>query len=189
MANVVNYVLHITDSGGNGVTGATLTQIVISPFPTAGSTTLTTSLSVSTSSSPTTITTGAGSVTVLDLLNGDIVFAYDPVASGEAVLQFTFTKSATTFSGGGVFSVVCTKESALIISSLTSTGKLLLDLTQAVPTSNTAQTTGDAFNAARADGFGKWTLSGTTLTLFAGDGTTTVRTFTLDSGTAPTQRS
>lgn len=63
-----------------------------------------------------------------------------------------------------------------------------LDLTQAVPTSNTANTVGDALNAARAQGFGKWSLSGTTLTLYAPDGTTAVRTFTLDSATAPTSR-
>lgn len=64
-----------------------------------------------------------------------------------------------------------------------------LDLTQAIPASNTAQTVGDALNAARAQGFGKWVLSGTSLVLYAGDGTTAVRTFTLDSATAPTQRS
>lgn len=65
---------------------------------------------------------------------------------------------------------------------------MTLDLTQAVPTANTAQTVGDSLNAARAQGFGKWVLSGTTLTLYASDGTTVVRTFTLDSATAPTQR-
>ena len=64
-----------------------------------------------------------------------------------------------------------------------------LNLTQAIPTSNTAQTVGDALNAARAEGFGRWVLSGTALTLYAGDGTTVVRTFTLDSATSPTQRS
>lgn len=62
------------------------------------------------------------------------------------------------------------------------------DMTQAVPTTNTAQTLGDALNAARAQGFGKWALVGTTLTLYAADGTTVVRTFTLDSATAPTSR-
>jgi hypothetical protein len=56
---------------------------------------------------------------------------------------------------------------------------LPLDLTIAVPTSNTSQTIGDALNAARAQGFGKWTIVGTTLTLFAADGVTAVRTFTL----------
>jgi hypothetical protein len=63
-----------------------------------------------------------------------------------------------------------------------------LDLTQSVPTSNTAQTVGDALNAARAGNFGKWVLSGTTLTLYAADGTTVVRTFTLDSAVTPTSR-
>lgn len=63
-----------------------------------------------------------------------------------------------------------------------------LTLTTAVATSNTAQTVGDALNAARAQGFGKWVLSGTTLTLYAADGTTAVRTFTLDSASLPTSR-
>lgn len=65
---------------------------------------------------------------------------------------------------------------------------MTLDMTQAVPTSNTAQTMGDALNAARAQGFGKWALVGTTLTLYAADGTTALRAFTLDSATAPTSR-
>lgn len=66
-----------------------------------------------------------------------------------------------------------------------------LDMTQAVPTSNTAQTVGDALNAARADAFGKWTFSGTTWTLYAGDGTTVVRTFTTSgfSASTPVSRS
>lgn len=63
-----------------------------------------------------------------------------------------------------------------------------LDLAQAVPLSNTAQTVGDALNAARAQGFGVWRINGTTLTLYGADGTTTVRSFTLDSATAPTSR-
>ncbi len=67
--------------------------------------------------------------------------------------------------------------------------KGLIDLTQSVATSNSAQTTGDCLNAARAQGFGKWTISGTTLTLYAADGTTAVRTFTLDNSTSPTIRS
>jgi len=67
-------------------------------------------------------------------------------------------------------------------------GLVKLDLTQAVPTSNTAETVGDALNAARADGFGKWVKSGTTVTLYANDGTTAVRSFTLDSSTSPTSR-
>ena len=63
-----------------------------------------------------------------------------------------------------------------------------LDFTQLVPTSNTVQTVGDALNAARAQGFGKWVLSGTALTIYGGDNTTIVKTFTIDSITSPTSR-
>lgn len=63
-----------------------------------------------------------------------------------------------------------------------------LDFTQPVPTSNTVQTVGDALNAARAQGFGKWVLSGTALTIYAGDNSTIVKTFTIDSVTNPTSR-
>ena len=65
---------------------------------------------------------------------------------------------------------------------------MTLDFTQAVPTSNTSQTVGDALNAGLAMAFGKWTLVGTTLTLYAADEVTVVKTFTLDSGTDPTTR-
>lgn len=69
-------------------------------------------------------------------------------------------------------------------------GNVPLDGTQAVPTtSNTPNSVFDCLNAARADGFGKWVLSGNTVTLYAPDGVTAVRTFTVDSPTAPTQRS
>jgi hypothetical protein len=63
-----------------------------------------------------------------------------------------------------------------------------VDMTQSVPTSNTAHTIGDALNAARAYGFGKWVISGTTLSLYASDNTTVIKTFTLDSGSYPTSR-
>jgi hypothetical protein len=65
---------------------------------------------------------------------------------------------------------------------------MTVDLTQAIPTTNTAQTIGDCLNAARADGFGRWTKSGMTLTLYAADGSTPVRVFTLDDSDAPTSR-
>ncbi len=71
---------------------------------------------------------------------------------------------------------------------LTSSALAGVDLTQAVPTTNTAHTMADCLNAARAQGFGKWVQSGTSLVLYASDGTTVVRTFTLDSATEPTSR-
>lgn len=72
-----------------------------------------------------------------------------------------------------------------------SSGLVSLNLAQAIPTSNTAQTLGDALNAARAQGFGPWSFNTSTkvLTLFAADGVTTVHTFNLDSATSPTSRS
>jgi hypothetical protein len=63
-----------------------------------------------------------------------------------------------------------------------------INMSQSVPTSNTAQTVGDALNAARAYGFGKWVINGTTLSLYASDNTTIIKTFTLDSGSYPTSR-
>lgn len=79
-------------------------------------------------------------------------------------------------------------DSSGYVTALSVAGNVNINLAQAVATSNTANTVGDALNAARAQGFGKWTLSGTTLTLYAADGTTAVRTFTLDSSTTPTSR-
>ena len=63
-----------------------------------------------------------------------------------------------------------------------------IDLTQSIPTSNTPNTVGDALNAARAQGFGKWVITGTSLNLYAPDGTTIIRSFTLNSATEPTSR-
>ena len=69
-------------------------------------------------------------------------------------------------------------------------GTVNVNLTQAVPLTNTAQSLGDALNAARAQGFGPWSLDANakTLKLYASDGTTVVRTFALDSATSPTSR-
>lgn len=66
---------------------------------------------------------------------------------------------------------------------------MTLDLTQAIPSSTTVATVGRALLGMEAQALGKWTIVGTTLTLYRQDGTTVVRAFTLDSGTAPTQRS
>jgi hypothetical protein len=63
-----------------------------------------------------------------------------------------------------------------------------INMSQSVPTSNTAHTIGDALNAARAYGFGKWVINGATLSLYASDNTTIIKTFTLDSGSYPTSR-
>lgn len=62
-----------------------------------------------------------------------------------------------------------------------------VDLTQVVPYTNSANTIGECLNAARVQGFGKWVLVGTTLTLYNADNSV-AHTFTLDSATIPTLR-
>lgn len=52
----------------------------------------------------------------------------------------------------------------------------------------TDKTVSEVLQAAWAQAGGKWTLVGTTLTLYAPDGTTAVATFTVDSATDPTSR-
>lgn len=110
----------------------------------------------------------AGTKTTLDVLNDAL--AAPTVAAIDTVLSTSHgTGSWLTGSGGG--------------------GSSSLDLTQVVPTTNAANTLGDCLNAARAQGFGKWTKAGSTLTLYGPDGSTVVRTFTLDDATNPTTRS
>ena len=60
-----------------------------------------------------------------------------------------------------------------------------LNLTQAVPTSNTDQTVGDALNSARAYGFGKWTIDGNYLYYYDSDGTNVIKTYYLDNPNYP----
>lgn len=68
------------------------------------------------------------------------------------------------------------------------TQDMTIDLATIIPYTNTAQTVGDALNAARANGFGKWVISGTTLSIYAPNNTTVLKTFTLDSIITPTSR-
>jgi hypothetical protein len=67
-----------------------------------------------------------------------------------------------------------------------------LILGQPVPaTGNVPHTVGDALNAARAEGFGKWVVTPGapgTLTIYAHDGVTVVATFPIDNTGAPLQR-
>jgi hypothetical protein len=98
----------------------------------------------------------------------------------------TVTTVTNEITASAIASVILSNPSHPLVTD--NSGNAQISLTQAIPTTNTPQTTGDSLNAARAQGFGKWQLVGTTLTLFGPDGSTAVRTFTLDSATAPTQR-
>lgn len=104
-------------------------------------------------------------------------------SAGVTVLASVGTAATSTAQTGDSFDRIGANGA-----NLTGITNARLDLTQAVPTSNTAETLGDALNAARAQGFGKWVLTGTSLVLYANDGTTAVRSFTLNSATAPTSR-
>ncbi len=64
----------------------------------------------------------------------------------------------------------------------------ILDLTQSVPTTNPDQTVGDAFNAARAYGFGKWVINGNILEYYAPDNLTVIKSLTLDNSYYPRSR-
>lgn len=86
---------------------------------------------------------------------------------------------------GGIAAKEIILNDVLIASSASLVSTLLAT---AVPNSNTAGTVADAFNAARAQGFGKWVLVGTTLNIYGADGVTIVRAFALDSALAPTTR-
>lgn len=65
-----------------------------------------------------------------------------------------------------------------------------LDMTAAVPRTNTAETVGDSLHAARASGFGALIVNPTALTetLYESDGSTVAKAWNIDSATAPTQR-
>lgn len=107
------------------------------------------------------------------------VVAYDPENSGSLGLV-------------GLPSGLPGSAAGLILSS-TASNQVNLNLTQAVPTSNTAETVGDALNGSRVNAFGKWVWNtgvapSSTLVLYAANGTTVIRTFYLNSITAPTVR-
>lgn len=63
-----------------------------------------------------------------------------------------------------------------------------VDLEQAISLTPTVGTVGEALAAARAQGFGKWAISGTSFLVYGHDGTTVVMEFTLNSATTPTSR-
>lgn len=63
-----------------------------------------------------------------------------------------------------------------------------LQTTQAISSTQTDGTVGAALLGLEAQTVGKWSKSGTSLTLYRRDGTTVVRVFTLDDATSPTSR-
>ena len=105
------------------------------------------------------------------------------------IYKITMTTTETSCYVGTLCGKSSTSGISILPITITFERNVTVDMTEVVPTSNTAGTVGDALNAARAQGFGKWILAGTSLTLFGPDGSTVVHTFTLDSASAPTTRS
>lgn len=62
---------------------------------------------------------------------------------------------------------------------------VVIDQTQALNETATGATIAAALNAARAQGLGKWVISGDTLTIYASNNTTVVKTFTLTPSGGP----
>jgi hypothetical protein len=110
-------------------------------------------------------------------------------ASNGLITAGTGTNQITLSSGNVTAASVTGNVGGNVVGSVASvTAAVTVDMTQAVATSNTANTHGDCLNAARAGAFGKWTLSGTTYNLYAPDNSTVVKSFTLNSATTPTSR-
>lgn len=136
----------------------------------------------------------AGAITAAAIADAAIDTA--TFAAGATIPRCTLADTLTTYTNntpqtGNVYTLVDTEIAALTAAvAALPTATTITDaiLVKAVPTSNTSNTIADCLNAARAQGFGKWAKSGTSLILYAPDGTTIVRTFTLDSATAPTTR-
>ena len=127
--------------------------------------------------------TGSGAI---NPSSGAVPVSGDLTSTMKTSVTTAATAATPTASLSG--DLTSTMKTSVTTAATAATPTVVLNMAQSVPSSNTAQTLGDALNAARAQGFGKWVLSGTSLTLYAGDGTTVVRTFSLDSATAPTQR-
>lgn len=113
-------------------------------------------------------------------------FSYDPDGpNGEAVGQLD-AGAIIAAHGERFVDVILTADQSRINNMPAQTVDRLL--ATAVPNANSPGTVADALCAARAQGFGRWQLVGTTLTLYGADNTTPVRTFTLNSAVAPTSR-
>jgi hypothetical protein len=98
------------------------------------------------------------------------------------------TVNASNFVAG----IMGTKNTLDALNDIATGSAMTLELSQPIPAVNVPQTVGDALNAARAEGFGRWVADTAsvppTITLYAADGLTPVRVFQVDSASSPTQR-
>lgn len=136
------------------------------------------------------VQTDVSSLAVISAVGGgQYQIAYDAEANGEASGVLDLGSGLVTNTDRYI-PVSLAKDSSRIQAGINASGKVTADLTQAIPLTNTANTLGDCLNAARSQGFGSWNFDTNTLilTVYAPDGTTPVRVFTVDSATDPTSR-
>lgn len=145
-----------------------------------------------------TITLDAGASAVNQAYQFDIISITSGTGAGQSKYITNYvgsTKVATVNSAWSsnpdntsVFEITPTSVSQ-VISYATGQDPGTLVVNQPIGASPWASTlVSDSLKAAWSQGIGKWTIVGTTLTLYAPDGTTVVKAFTLDSATAPTSR-
>jgi hypothetical protein len=127
---------------------------------------------------------------IQEIAQGQYKFTYDADANGEAAGQIDAGATLANPSDR-YLDILLSRDSSRIQAALGPSGAIL-DLGQSIPAVNAGQTVGDALNAARAGGFGKWTVNGAAvppeLVMYAADGVTVVRTFTLDDAENPSVR-
>ncbi len=141
----------------------------------------------------------AGTTQTLDALQ-TAISATHGAGSWATATGFAVPGDAMALTAGAIILVSASTAAAVTSdhgagSYITATGfavpgsQMTLDLSQSVPTTNADETVGDALNAARGQGFGAWAIVGNILNLYAEDGTTVIRAFTLaPSGSAATSR-
>lgn len=116
-ATPVTYIIHLSDSSGYPVTGATLS---------IGGTTLTsgTAASVNGKSLDNTTTVTAASVTYNDYVDGtgDYPITYDPASKGEAHFTLTVSKPSTAFAGGAILGINFAADSSTLLNTNTKIG-------------------------------------------------------------------
>jgi hypothetical protein len=136
----------------------------------------------------------ASTVTMVEVGAGDYIALYDAEANLDASFPIDWG-SALTNPNDRYSTLILTRDAGRVLGSLTASGADL-NLAQtgfspraldAVP--DASLTVGDAFVSAISGAAGKGSISGTTYLVKTPSTGTVLRTFTLDSGTAPTSRS
>jgi hypothetical protein len=134
--------------------------------------------------------TGAGVADLLARLTSTRAALLDALAHLDADVSSRLSTAGYMAPDNAGIAAVQAKTDNLPANPAATGDAMTLDLAQPVPLTNTAQTVGDALNAARAEGFGNWSFDvpTKTMTLFAPDGSTPVHSFIWNDANDPTSR-